>query len=83
MRTKVFVGLLLAAFITGLIFVAAPVKAAELIKIGAILPLSDATGKDGIRSMQMAVKEINGLSRKWVRHYFSYGVLCQPSTLPG
>ena len=59
MRTKVFIGLLLAAFVTGLFFVAAPVQAAETIKIGAILPLGDATGKDGVRSMELAVKEIN------------------------
>jgi branched-chain amino acid transport system substrate-binding protein len=59
MRIKVFIGLLLAAFVTGLFFVAAPVQAAEPIKIGAILPLADATGKDGSRSMELAVKEIN------------------------
>ena len=59
MRIKVFIGLLLAAFVTGLFFVAAPVQAAEPIKIGAILPLADATGKDGTRSMELAVKEIN------------------------
>ena len=59
MRIKVFMGLLLAVFVIGLFFVAAPVQAAEPIKIGAILPLADATGKDGVRSMQLAVKEIN------------------------
>jgi branched-chain amino acid transport system substrate-binding protein len=59
MRAKVFIGLLLAAFVTGLFFVAAPVKAAEPIKIGALLPLADATGKDGSRSMELAVKQIN------------------------
>jgi branched-chain amino acid transport system substrate-binding protein len=59
MRIKVFIGLLLAAFVTGLFFVAGTAVAAPPIKIGAILPLADATGKDGIRSMQLAVKEIN------------------------
>jgi branched-chain amino acid transport system substrate-binding protein len=59
MRMKVFVGLWLAVLVTGLILVTASVQAAEPIKIGAIMPLSDATGKDGVRSMQMAVKEIN------------------------
>ena len=59
MRIKVFIGLLLAAFVIGLFFVAGPVQAAETIKIGTILPLADATGKDGSRSMALAVKEIN------------------------
>jgi branched-chain amino acid transport system substrate-binding protein len=59
MRIKVGVGLMLAVFVTGMIVGTAPVQAAEPIKIGAILPLSDATGKDGVRSMQLAVKEIN------------------------
>ena len=59
MRTKVFVGLLVAAFVSGLFFVTVPVRAAAPIKIGAIMPLSDATGKDGVRSMELAVKEIN------------------------
>jgi len=48
---------MLAAFVTGLFFVAAPVQAAEPIKIGALLPLADATGKDGSRSMELAVKQ--------------------------
>lgn len=59
MRIKVFIGLLLAAFVAGLFFVAGLAVAAPPIKIGAMLPLSDATGKDGIRSMQLAVKQIN------------------------
>src|SRR4030065_2797890 len=33
--------------------------AAETIKIGAVLPLADITGKDASRSMQLAVKQIN------------------------
>lgn len=33
--------------------------AAEPIKLGAILPLADSTGKDGSRSMELAVKHIN------------------------
>ena len=32
---------------------------AETIKIGAVLPLADITGKDASRSMQLAVKQIN------------------------
>jgi branched-chain amino acid transport system substrate-binding protein len=62
MRIKVIIGLMLAAFVTGMFFVAAPAMAQQKqapIKLGAILPLSDATGKDGARSMQLAVKEIN------------------------
>jgi branched-chain amino acid transport system substrate-binding protein len=59
MRIRVFIGLLLAAFVAGFLFVAGPAKAAAPIKIGVILPLGDATGKDGVRSMQLAVKEIN------------------------
>jgi branched-chain amino acid transport system substrate-binding protein len=59
MRIKVFIGLLLAVFVTGLHFAAAPARAAEPIKIGAILPLADSTGKDGSRSMELAVKQIN------------------------
>jgi branched-chain amino acid transport system substrate-binding protein len=59
MRIKVFVGLLLAVFVAGLFFITAHSQAAEAIKIGAILPLADSTGKDGSRSMQLAVKQIN------------------------
>jgi branched-chain amino acid transport system substrate-binding protein len=59
MRTKITIGSLLVAFISSLFFTAAPVKGAEPIKIGAILPLADSTGKDGSRSMELAVKQIN------------------------
>jgi branched-chain amino acid transport system substrate-binding protein len=59
MRIKVIIGLMVAAFVTGLFFITGIAVAAPPIKIGAILPLSDATGKDGTRSMQLAVKEIN------------------------
>jgi branched-chain amino acid transport system substrate-binding protein len=59
MRKQVFVRFLPAVFVIGLMFVAGPIQAAAPIKIGAVLPLSDATGKDGVRSMEMAVKEIN------------------------
>ncbi len=59
MKIKVFIGVLLAAFVTGLFFAAVPVKAADPIKIGAILPMADSTGIDGSKSMQLAVKHIN------------------------
>jgi branched-chain amino acid transport system substrate-binding protein len=61
MRIKVIIGLMLAAFVTGMFFVVAPAMAQKQppIKLGAILPLGDATGKDGVRSMELAVKEIN------------------------
>ena len=58
-KTKGIMGLLLAAFAACLLFTAAPVTAAEPIKIGAILPMADSTGIDGSRSMQLAVKQIN------------------------
>jgi branched-chain amino acid transport system substrate-binding protein len=51
--------LLLATFAAGMLLNAGAVVAAPPIKLGAILPLADATGKDGSRSMQLAVKQIN------------------------
>ena len=59
MRIKGIALLMLAVFITGMIFVASSIQAAETIKLGAILPLSDATGKDASRAMMIAVKQIN------------------------
>ena len=48
-------------FTTGLLFMAMVSSsiAAETIKIGAVLPLTEITGKDASRSMQLAVKQIN------------------------
>ncbi|MDO9228025.1 MAG: ABC transporter substrate-binding protein [Syntrophales bacterium] len=51
-RVMVAVSLIWGALTTGAL-------AAEPIKMGAILPLADSTGKDGSRSMELAVKQIN------------------------
>ena len=60
MKIKIFISMMLLAFVAGLLFAAGPALAAPPpIKLGAILPLADATGKDGSRSMQLAVKQIN------------------------
>jgi branched-chain amino acid transport system substrate-binding protein len=59
MRVKAFIGLMLTVFITGLFFVSPPAGAAPPIKLGAVLPLADTTGKDGAKSMKLAVKQIN------------------------
>jgi branched-chain amino acid transport system substrate-binding protein len=40
-------------------FVANEVKGAEPIKLGAIMPLADITGDQGVKAMKLAVKEIN------------------------
>jgi branched-chain amino acid transport system substrate-binding protein len=57
--TKVFTVILLTVFLTVLFFNISPVRAAETIKLGAILPLVDQTGKDIFAGMQLAVKHIN------------------------
>src|SRR4030066_1357054 len=58
---KIFICFLSAMFTTGLLFMATVTSsiAAETIKLGAVLPLADITGKDASRSMQLAVKQIN------------------------
>src|SRR4030066_1427306 len=58
---KIFICFLSAMFTTGLLFMATVTSsiAAETIKLGAILPLAEISGKDASRSMQLAVKQIN------------------------
>src|SRR4030042_3009798 len=58
---KIFICFLSAMFTTGLLFMATVTSsiAAETIKLGAVLPLAEITGKDASRSMQLAVKQIN------------------------
>jgi len=58
MKSKVFILLLAATFVAGL-SATHEVKAAEPIKLGAILPLADITGDQGAKAMKVAVKEIN------------------------
>jgi branched-chain amino acid transport system substrate-binding protein len=58
MKPKVFVLLVTATLLAGL-FATYQVKAAEPIKLGAILPLADITGDQGAKAMKLAVKEIN------------------------
>jgi branched-chain amino acid transport system substrate-binding protein len=56
---KVFCGLLIFFFMAGLFLIAGEAKAAEPIKLGAVLPMVDQTGKDILRGMQLAVKQVN------------------------
>jgi branched-chain amino acid transport system substrate-binding protein len=58
MKSKVFILLLGVTFVAGLSAIH-EVKAAEPIKLGAILPLADITGDQGAKAMKVAVKEIN------------------------
>ena len=58
MKSKLFILLLASAFVAGL-FATFEGKAAEPIKLGAILPLSDITGDQAAKAMKVAVKEIN------------------------
>jgi branched-chain amino acid transport system substrate-binding protein len=51
--------MLLATFVAAMLLTVCVAMAAPPIKLGAILPLGDATGKDGSRSMELAVKQIN------------------------
>jgi branched-chain amino acid transport system substrate-binding protein len=53
---KVFIGISLFVLITGMTSV---IDAAEPIKLGAILPMVDQTGKDLFMGMQLAVKHVN------------------------
>ena len=58
MKSKLFILLLAVTFVA--IFYATPeVKAAEPIKLGAILPLADITGDQAAKAMKVAVDEIN------------------------
>lgn len=58
---KIFICFLSTMFTTGLFFMAmaSSAIAQEKIKIGAVLPVTEITGKDASRSMQLAVKQIN------------------------
>jgi len=59
---KKILSLVLTIGMAGFIFscgVPMTAKAAEPIKIGAILPLAEIAGKDASRSMQLAIKQIN------------------------
>src|SRR4030043_231244 len=58
---KLFICFLSTMFTTSLLFMATVSSsiAAETIKLGAVLPLTEITGKDASRSMQLAVKQIN------------------------
>ncbi len=58
MKPKVFVLLVTATLLAGL-FANYEVKAAEPIKLGAILPLADITGDQAAKAMKIAVNEIN------------------------
>ena len=58
MKRKVFVLLVTATLLAGL-FATYEVKAAEPIKLGAILPLADITGQQAEKAMKIAVNEIN------------------------
>ena len=58
MKSRLFI-LLLALSFVGL-WRANELRAAEPIKLGAILPLADITGDQAARAMKVAVKEING-----------------------
>jgi branched-chain amino acid transport system substrate-binding protein len=58
---KIFTCFLSTMFTTSLLFMAmvSSAIAQEKIKLGAVLPLTEITGKDASRSMQLAVKQIN------------------------
>lgn len=58
---RIFIRFLSAVFTIGLISMTmvSSAIAQEKIKIGAVLPLTEITGKDASRSMQLAVKQIN------------------------
>src|SRR4030066_2578780 len=58
---KLFICFLSTMFTTSLLFMATVSSsiAAETIKLGAVLPLTEITGKDASRSIELAVKQIN------------------------
>jgi branched-chain amino acid transport system substrate-binding protein len=58
MKGKAFILLVMVAFLAGP-FAAYEVKAAEPIKLGAIVPLADITGDQAAKAMKIAVNEIN------------------------
>ncbi|HDQ04999.1 MAG TPA: ABC transporter substrate-binding protein [Deltaproteobacteria bacterium] len=58
---KSFISLLTTVFIAGLLSMTLAISgaAAQVIKIGAVLPTAEISGQDAARAMQLAVKEIN------------------------
>jgi branched-chain amino acid transport system substrate-binding protein len=58
MKSKALILLWAAAFVASLLS-AFEVRAADPIRLGAILPLADITGDQGAKAMKVAVKEIN------------------------
>ena len=64
MKSKLFILLLAVIFVLGLSSVG-EVKAADPIKLGAILPLADITGDQAAKAMKLAVKKSTRLAGSW------------------